>query len=122
LTARPETEYIAAPGYVGDFALLPFTQPKDGYQYATILGTIVAPLSRGNVTIKSTDTSDLPLINPNWLTSERDQQVAAAAWKRFRQAFATKFMSGVLADPNEYWPGAQVETDEQILEVIRGAV
>lgn len=115
----PEIEFLAAPGYVGDFASLPFTQPRDGYQYASILMAIVAPLSRGNVSLVSADTDDLPLINPAWLTSPTDQQVAIAAYKRVRQAFASKYMQPVLADPVEYFPGPDVKTDEQILNTIR---
>jgi choline dehydrogenase len=118
----PELEFLSAPGYVGDFSSLPLIQPKDGYQYATIMAALVAPLSRGNVTIKSTNTDDLPLINPNWLTSPTDQQVAIAGYKRVRQAFASKAMQPVLADPVEYFPGPTVQTDAEILETIRNTV
>lgn len=118
----PEIEFLSAPGYVGDFASLPTTQPKDGYQYATILMALVAPLSRGNVTISSADTSDLPLINPAWLTSPTDQQVAIAAYKRVRQAFASKFMQPVLADPTEYYPSPSAQSNAQILEVVRNSL
>ncbi|QIX00622.1 hypothetical protein AMS68_006139 [Peltaster fructicola] len=118
----PEIEYISAPGYVGDFANLFASQPKDGYQYATILGTLVAPLSRGNVTIKSKDTNDLPIIQPNWLDHPSDQAVMVAAYKRVRQAFASNFMAATLVDRTEYFPGPQVQTDEQILQVIKNTV
>ncbi|QDS74529.1 hypothetical protein FKW77_007519 [Venturia effusa] len=115
----PEIEYLSAPGYIGDFSSLFASQPKDGYQYASILAALVAPLSRGNVTIKSADTSDLPVINPNWLTHPTDQEVAVVAYKRVREAFASKFMAPVLADKTEYYPGPSVRTDEQILNHIR---
>ncbi|KAM0708511.1 hypothetical protein Q7P35_005163 [Cladosporium inversicolor] len=115
----PEIEYLSAPGYVGDFSSLPFTQPKDGYQYATIMAALVAPLSRGTVTISSADTDDLPIVDPKWLTDPADQEVAIAAYKRVRQAFASKAMAAVLADPVEYFPGPNVKTDAQILETIR---
>lgn len=118
----PELEYISAPGYVGAFTNLFTTQPKDGYQYATILATLVAPLSRGNVTITSADTSDLPVIQPNWLSDPTDQQVAIAGYKRVRQAFATNAMAGTLVERAEYFPGANVTTDEQILDTIRDTV
>jgi choline dehydrogenase len=110
----PEIEYLSAPGYVGNFEDLITSQPKDGYQYATVLAAIVAPLSRGNVTITSTDTNDLPLINPAWLTSEVDQQVAIAAFKRTRELFASKYMSSLLVDATEYWPGPDVQSDEEV--------
>lgn len=93
----PEVEYLSAPGYVGDFASLPTTQPKDGYQYATILAALVAPLSRGTVTLASTNADDLPIIDPGWLTSPTDQAVFVAAYKRARAAFQTKAMAPVLA-------------------------
>ncbi|KAL0940023.1 Versicolorin B synthase 3 [Colletotrichum truncatum] len=118
----PEIEYLTAPGYVGNFANLLLTQPKDGYQYATILGGLVAPLSRGTVTLASADTKDLPLIDPKWLTDSTDVSVALATFKRLRQAFASNAMRPVLADNKEYYPGPAVETDEQILQTIRNSV
>ncbi|KAK0745015.1 hypothetical protein B0T21DRAFT_326033 [Apiosordaria backusii] len=118
----PEVEYLTAPGYVGDFSNLVTTQPKDGFMYATILGGLVAPMSRGTVTLKSDDTKDLPLIDPKFITDPTDVAVAVALYKRLRQAFATKAMSEVLADTKEYFPGPEVKTDAQILEVIRSTV
>ncbi|KAK6206955.1 GMC oxidoreductase [Colletotrichum tabaci] len=118
----PEIEYLTAPGYVGDFSNLLLTQPRDGFQYATILGGLVAPLSRGTVTLASADTKDLPLIDPRWLTDPTDVAVAVATFKRLRQAFASNAMRPVLADNKEYFPGAKVETDAQILQNIRNTV
>ncbi|KAF2190152.1 GMC oxidoreductase [Zopfia rhizophila CBS 207.26] len=118
----PEIEYLSGPGYTGDFQNLLLQQPKDGYQYATILAALVAPMSRGQVTISSADTLDLPVVNPNWLTDPTDVSVAIAAYKRVRQAFATEAMRAGLADQVEYFPGPEIQTDEQILEVIRETV
>ncbi|OLN91628.1 Versicolorin B synthase 3 [Colletotrichum chlorophyti] len=118
----PEIEYLTAPGYVGDFSNLLLTQPRDGFQYATILGGLVAPLSRGTVTLASADTKDLPLIDPKWLTDPTDISVALATFKRLRQTFNAAAMQPVLADNKEYFPGPRVETDEQILQNIRDTV
>ncbi|KAI5370614.1 putative glucose-methanol-choline oxidoreductase, FAD/NAD(P)-binding domain superfamily [Septoria linicola] len=115
----PEIEYLSAPDYVGDFSSLPTTQPKNGFQYATILAALVAPTSRGNVSIVSADSDDLPSINPAWLTTIADQEVAIAAYKRARAAFASRAMRPVLADSREYFPGEEVSTDAQILDTIR---
>lgn len=115
----PHIEYISAPGYIGDFSNLLTNQPKDGYQYASILAALVSPLSRGTVTITSSSTSDLPVIDPNWLSHPVDQAVMVAAYKRVRAAFASKAMAPILADPVEYYPGPDVHTDEQILDTIR---
>jgi choline dehydrogenase-like flavoprotein len=93
-------------------------QPKDGYQYATILTALVAPLSRGTVSISSADTNVAPLIDPGWLTSSTDQEVAIAAYKRSRAAFAANVTEPVLIGP-EYYPGSSVSTDAQILATIK---
>lgn len=118
----PEIEYLSAPGYIGDFSNLFTTQPNDGFQYASILGALVAPLSRGQVTLTSASTAQLPAIDPGWLTDPTDQALAVAAYKRMRQAFATDAMRAGLAEAEEYFPGATVQTDEQILETVRDTV
>ncbi|KAI7773760.1 hypothetical protein LA080_009898 [Diaporthe eres] len=115
----PEIEYLSAPGYVGAFTNLFTTQPNDGYQYATILAALVAPQSRGTVTISSSDVADLPIVDPRWLTDPTDQSVAVAAYRRTRQAFGSGAMRPVLADTAEYFPGAEVSSDEQVLDTVR---
>ncbi|KAL1886268.1 hypothetical protein Plec18167_000197 [Paecilomyces lecythidis] len=117
----PHLEYIIGPGYVGDFGNLPLQQPLDGYNYATILSTLVAPLSRGNVTLKSASIADKPLVNPNWLTDDTDVQVAIAAFKRAREAFESDAMRPILIG-DEYYPGRNAQTDEEILAVIRNSL
>lgn len=106
---------------MGDFSNLLLNQPFDGYNYGTILAAIVSPLSRGNVTIRSASVTDKPIINPNWLTSDTDAQLAVAAFKRAREAFASDAMKPVLIG-DEYFPGQQVSTDEQILDLIRNTL
>ncbi|KAF1925621.1 GMC oxidoreductase [Didymella exigua CBS 183.55] len=118
----PEIEYLSAPGYIGDFSNLLTTQPKDGFQYASILGAIVAPLSRGSVTLNSASVDRLPTIDPGWLTDPTDQSVAIAIYKRIRQAFATDAMKRGLADTVEYFPGPTVQTDAQILNTVRNTL
>ncbi|KAF4161080.1 hypothetical protein CNMCM6936_009696 [Aspergillus lentulus] len=117
----PEIEYISSAAYTGNSSNPAVLQPSGGKQYATILGTLVAPTSRGNVTIASNDTSDLPIINPNWLSTEADQQIAIAAYKRIRDMFHSKAMAPIVVG-DEYFPGSQYQTDAEILEVIRNTV
>jgi choline dehydrogenase-like flavoprotein len=106
---------------MGNISNLLEDQPKDGYQYASILGVLVAPLSRGNVTLKSSDTSDLPIINPNWLGDTADQEVAIAMFKRIRAAFKSDAMAPVVIG-KEYYPGQNVQSDGEILEFIKDNV
>ena len=86
------------------------------------MAALVAPQSRGSVTIQSADTSDLPVINPNWLTDPTDVQVAIAAYKRVRAAFASSSMAPALQNSTESFPGPSVQTDDQILAVIRNTL
>ena len=105
----PEIEYLA---FAGDLSNS-ITAPG---QYATFGIALVAPLSRGNVTIVSADTMDRPLINPNWLTSTTDLEVGVAAFKRARMIAKA---SGIAI--SEAIPGPAVQSDEQIATYIRGA-
>ena len=74
--------------------------------------------SRGNVTIASPSTADNPLVNPNWLATLSDQEVAVAGLKRARQiAHATGIVVG-----EEFSPGSNVTSDGDILDYIRREV
>ncbi|RJE23148.1 Gmc oxidoreductase [Aspergillus sclerotialis] len=114
----PEAEYISAAGYIGNLSDPLSDQPKDGYQYASILGALVAPLSRGNITLSSADAEDPPILNPNWLGEKADEEVAIATFKRIREAFNTEGMKPVIIG-EEYFPGKQVQSDTEILEFIK---
>lgn len=91
--------------------------PRDGYNYATIATALVAPLSRGNITINSTSAADPPVINPNWLTHPADIELAVAAFKRQREVWSLGLSNITLGD--ERIPGVKVQTDAEILHFIR---
>jgi choline dehydrogenase-like flavoprotein len=109
---------MSAPGFLGNISNLKADQPDDGYQYASIIGVLIAPTLRGTVTLRTADTADLPLINMNWLDTRSDQEVVMAMFKRMREVFASNVMDPVVIG-EEYFPGNQVQTDEEILEYIR---
>jgi choline dehydrogenase-like flavoprotein len=111
-------QYISAPGFLGNISNLQADQPDDGYKYASIIGVLIAPTSRGTVTLGTADTADLPLINVNWLDTKSDQEVVVAMFKRMREVFASNAMDPVVIG-DEYFPGNRVQTDEEILEYIR---
>ena len=68
----PELGYLPVDTYIGYPSQPSTSMLNDSFNYETIFTALVAPLSRGNVTIRSTDTSDLPIINPNWLSHPAD--------------------------------------------------
>ncbi|KAL9939936.1 hypothetical protein V8E36_000641 [Tilletia maclaganii] len=118
---HPHIEYLVAPGVTANFSNL-FAQNqvagKDGRQFATIFAALVAPRSKGSVTLKSASMADLPVVDPAWLTDPVDQAVAVEAFKRVRKIFQTKTMQKVLSGP-EFFPGSQVQSDEDILDFWR---
>lgn len=104
----PEVEY---------FSNTAFTE---GLNMGVMLAALDASLSRGNVTISSADASVPPVINLGWLSDPHntDAQVAVAAFKRIRQAWAS-IPSILIGD--EVAPGPAVSTDAEILAYIRAS-
>ncbi|KAF3063999.1 Versicolorin B synthase [Daldinia childiae] len=122
----PDMEYISMDTYSGDLSSPLFNSPNDGYNYASILVSPCAPLSRGSVTITSDDTVDLPVVDPNWLSDPIDAQLAVAGYKRARELFSSAAMQDILLDSDpekEFFPGLDtVKTDEEILHTIRNTM
>lgn len=116
----PEVEYIAADAYAGNFRHPLAQQPLNGKKYVSILGAMVAPLSRGNITLKSGNPLAAPAINPNWLSDPADQELAIAWYRRMREIFTTNDVASQLEEVGvEQYPGLENDSDEQILAVIR---
>ncbi|KAJ5900092.1 Dehydrogenase patE [Penicillium taxi] len=116
----PEVEYLAASAYVGNFSN-PFLQQPHSGEYGSIIGSLVAPTSRGKVTIQSDDTADAPIIHPNWLDTAVDQKIAVALYKRIRNIYQTEAMQFILDGP-ESFPGQDVQSDAEILDVIKSTL
>ena len=88
--------------------------------YTAVCITLVAPFSRGNISITSNDTNIHPIVNPNWLTDPRDMEVAIAGFKRARDIFQSSVVQPILAG-SESFPGPSVQTDAQIEQMIRSS-
>ncbi|KAL4935940.1 hypothetical protein BDV06DRAFT_116369 [Aspergillus oleicola] len=111
----PEIEYLVQDGYAGPYT----TMFNTAFMYASPTVVLVAPLSRGNVTIASHRTIDLPVVNPNWLTHRADQELAVAAFRRLRRMMDMPEVGRVTIS-EEVHPGRKVvSTDEEILQYIR---
>ena len=113
----PHIEYLVLDAYFGDGSSS--TPKDDGAQYVAASVGLVATFSRGNVSIRSADTAVNPVINPNWLSDARDQDMAIAAFRRGRQLFATKAIQPVVLA--EVFPGSNATTDREILEIVKSS-
>ncbi|KAF7586627.1 hypothetical protein BBP40_008549 [Aspergillus hancockii] len=59
-----------------------------------------------------------PIIDPNWLTTDTDIEVAIALYKRIRHIWQkTPMKSAIIGE--EYFPGPEVQSDEDIIRIIR---
>ncbi|KAL8722841.1 MAG: hypothetical protein Q9225_000728 [Loekoesia sp. 1 TL-2023] len=112
----PDIEYLVLDAYFGAGTDSSITSGP-GQQYVAGSVGLVATFSRGNVTINSTDSAVNPVINPNWLSDPRDQDIAIAAFRRGRQLFSNKAIKPIVVA--EAFPGVNVTSDSQILEVIK---
>lgn len=121
----PEIEVSTANAYIGDFMFPLLQQPLNFNQYATIFGIMNALTSRGNITITSSDINDAPIITPNYLTTKADQEVAVSWFRRMREIWDTPELQSITIKQDdgsaEYWPGPDVDTDEEILDLIRSS-
>lgn len=89
---------------------------KPGVSYGTISSVLVAPISTGNLTIKSNSMADSPLISPNWLLEKTDQEMAVQSYKRLRQFW--KGFESIITGA-EAAPGANVTSDADILKYLQ---
>lgn len=116
----PEVEHITVDAYIGNFKFPLLQQPLDGKHYVSIIGAMVAPLSRGNITLKSSDPLHAPAINPNWLSDPVDQELSVQWYRRMREVFRTDPVKSQLVEVGtEKWPGLDIDSDEAILDMIR---
>jgi choline dehydrogenase len=106
----PEAQYLFLPE-----ALTPGTTP--GATYGTAFAALIAPQSRGNVSISSSKMSDPPLINPNWLTNQVDKDILVAGFKRVREFVSSDAMSPIIIG-DEFFPGTSIQTDDEILAYV----
>ncbi|KZL84135.1 choline dehydrogenase [Colletotrichum incanum] len=99
---------------VGSFSTGP------GQTSGTLAAYLPLVFSRGNVTISSASIDVPPVINLNWLSDPADVELAVAAVKRLRTAWASPFANtpGFKTGP-EALPGGAVQTDKDILEYVR---
>ena len=75
------------------------------------------PESRGHLEIRSTDPLDKPLIYPNYLDTDKDIQEAIEGCKVLRDLAASEPIAKLIK--SETLPGAQVQTDEELLADFR---
>ncbi len=91
--------------------------PMHKFPGCTLVAIPCRPESRGWLRITSADPNKPPAMQPNYLSTQRDRDTIVAALRVTRSIFATDAMKQWVTE--EYFPGAQAETDEDLLNHVR---
>jgi choline dehydrogenase len=83
----------------------------------TIVTIPCRPESRGWLRIRSPDPAAPPAIQPNYLATQADRDTVVAGLRIARAVFQSPAMQKLVT--SEYLPGAQAETDADLLEHVR---
>jgi choline dehydrogenase len=113
--SEPDLQYHFAPVFYLNHGFTPVE--SHGY---TIGPTLVAPQSRGQLVLRSTDPTQQPAIYANYLASETDMQVLVEGVKLARRLGQTKAFAPFYGV--ETHPGPQVQSDKEIIEYLWGNV
>ena len=114
----PEIEWLPVGAFNGDNQVKQPADPLDGHNYATLNTALVAPLSRGSISLAGPDMTTPPLIDPQWLAHPVDMDLAIQAVRRQRQIWTVLADMGA-ASPDEYYPGADTTSDAQIRAFVK---
>jgi choline dehydrogenase len=108
---RPDLEYHVQP-----LSLEKFGDPLHTFNAFTASVCNLRPSSRGSVHIVSKDLNALPVIDPNYLSTEEDKKVAIESVEVTRKIMRAEVFKTFM--PQEYKPGAKVTGDKELLQKI----
>ncbi|MEO1662631.1 MAG: GMC family oxidoreductase N-terminal domain-containing protein [Pseudomonadota bacterium] len=92
--------------HVQPLSLDKFGEPLHRFPAITVAACNLRPRSRGTIRITAPDVSAAPLIDPNYLATEADRQVAADAIRVTRKLMAQPALRSFA--PLEYLPGPEI--------------
>ena len=113
--AAPDLQMHMAPAYFSEHGA--DTYDKHAYSLGSVL---VAPRSRGEIKLRSADPAAKPAIYGNHLTDPEDVAAMVHSVKLGREIAATEPLAAITG--REIFPGAEVQTDEQIEADLRRRV
>ena len=105
----PDLEYHVQP-----LSLDKFGEPLHRFPAFTASVCHLRPESRGSVRIQSALATAAPAIAPNYLATDGDRRVAAAAIRLTRRITAQPALARFA--PTEYRPGAGLQSDEELVQ------
>ena len=110
----PSLDYPDLEFHVQPLSLGKFGEPLHSFPAFTASVCNLRPESRGHVRIKSADPKAHPAIQPNYLSTEGDRQVAARAIRLTRTIVSKGPVQRY--HPEEFMPGPQYPSDAELAE------
>jgi choline dehydrogenase-like flavoprotein len=108
--ARANLQYHIQP-----LSLDRFGEPLHKFPAFTASVCNLRPTSRGTLRLRSRETTDPPMIKPNYLSTDEDRRIAACAIRLTRRIAAQPALARL--HPEEYLPGAAVgESDAELVK------
>ena len=98
--------------HVQPLSLDRFGEPLHRFEAITPSVCNLRPTSRGEVRLASADPAAAPLIDPNYLATAEDAQVAVAGLRFTRRIMAAPALAKY--KPTEWLPGAHLASDEEL--------
>ncbi|GLB02634.1 hypothetical protein AtubIFM57258_006091 [Aspergillus tubingensis] len=97
-----------------------YNWPNDA-NYASLMSIPMVVMSHGNITLNSTKMTDKPVVQPGWLTSDTDLEVAVGALKYMRRVFKSPGMAQILTDGKEVAPGGTAVTFTELQNAVKSS-
>jgi choline dehydrogenase len=110
--SSPQQPWPNVQYHVQPLSLDAFGQPLHRFDAITASVCNLNPTSRGRVDLRSADPVDAPLIQPNYLATAEDRQVAADSLRLTRRIAAQPALAPF--KPQEIKPGVQFQSDEDL--------
>jgi choline dehydrogenase len=108
----PDIELIFAPSFFLEHGFA--NPPGHGFTIGVVL---LHPESTGSLMLRSTNPTDPPAIQPNYLASENDVKVMIEGLRWARKIAQSKALDDYRGD--EFMPGADVQSDADLTEFLR---
>jgi len=110
--SSPDLEWPNLQYHVQPLSLDAFGEPLHSFPAITASVCNLNPTSRGTVHIDSPDFKDPPRIQPNYLSTTDDQEIAASSLRLTRRIVSQPALASF--EPEEYKPGVQFQTDAEL--------
>jgi choline dehydrogenase len=104
----PDIQYGIGPG------ISPERPPEEGYSVTTLP---VRPSSTGRLTLRSADPYDDPILDFQYLSTEKDRADAVTSVRKARRIGESEVLDEY--SEREVMPGPDVQSDEEILDWVR---